>query len=239
MDSYAPQIAKMIKKFRKLPGVGNKTAQNFAYALASGSEKDASEFAEAVLALHRELRRCPECQNLTDRDVCPICASPVRDRSTVLVVEHPQDIVSFECSGAYSGLYHVLYGAVDQKNGIGLKDITAEELVLRAKNHPEIKEIIFALNQTYEGETTADMLMGLFAGSGIKVSKIGRGIPSGAEIGRTDAGTLGYALCSRTDDGGRPVLPPETREETQPALPSSGVKNGSRAGSRAIDNLFT
>lgn len=198
MDSYSPQIAKLIQKFRKLPGVGNKTAQRYAFAIAKMSEEEAKDFANAILEVKTKNHRCSLCQNLTDEDTCPICASNKRDKSKIMVVEQPQDIVSFECSGAYNGLYHVLYGALDPKNKVSVDDLTIRELLDRARAD-ELKEVIIATNPTYEGELTANTISKLFMGTGISTTRIAYGISVGGEVENTDGGTLSYALKGRTN----------------------------------------
>lgn len=198
MDSYSPQIAKLIQKFRKLPGVGNKTAQKYAFAIAKMSDEDAIDFANAIMEVKTKNHRCSQCQNLTDQKVCPICSSNKRDKSKIMVVEQPQDIVSFECSGAYNGLYHVLYGALDPKNKISIEDLTIRELLDRARAD-ELKEVIIATNPTYEGELTANTIAKLFVGTGILTTRIAYGISVGGEVENTDGGTLSYALNGRTN----------------------------------------
>ena len=137
-----------------------------------------------------------KCQNLTDQEICPICSSPHRDKSKVMVVEQPQDIVSFECSGAYNCLYHVLYGALDPRSKISIEELTIRELLENAKDDT-IKEIIIATNPTYEGELTANTISKLFLGTGIFTTRIAYGISVGGEVENTDGGTLSYALNGR------------------------------------------
>lgn len=197
MDSYSPQIARLIKQFRSLPGVGNKSAQKYAFAIAKMSNEEAKKFANSIIDLKENNKRCSCCQNLTDQDICPICSSTHRDKTKILVVEQPQDIVSFECSGAYNGLYHILYGALDPKNKISINELTISELLERAKDDA-LEEVILATNPTYEGEITANTISQLFNGTGIKVSRIGYGMSIGCEVENTDGGTLSYALNSRT-----------------------------------------
>lgn len=196
MDAYSPQIAKMIKKFRSLPSVGSKSAQKYAFAIAKMSDEEAKEFAQAILDIKEKNKRCKKCQNLTDQETCPICSSPHRDKSKVMVVEQPQDIVSFECSGAYNGLYHVLYGALDPRSKISIEELTIRELLENAKDDT-IKEIIIATNPTYEGELTANTISKLFLGTGISTTRIAYGISVGGEVENTDGGTLSYALNGR------------------------------------------
>ena len=161
------------------------------------SDDEAKEFAQAILDVKEKNHRCPICQNLTDAVTCPICSSSHRDKSKILVIEQPQDIVSFECSGTYNGLYHVLYGALDPVNKISVENLTIKELLERAKGD-EVKEIIIATNPTYEGELTANKLSELFSGTGISTTRIAYGMPIGSEVGNVDGGTLGYAINGRT-----------------------------------------
>lgn len=197
MDTYSPQIAKMIEKFRTLPSVGNKSAQRYAFAIASMSDAEARAFAQSIIDIKEKNHRCPICQNLTDLDVCPICSSPHRDKSKIMVVEQPQDIVSCERSKSYDGLYHILYGALNPNKRISIDEITIKELIERAKDDT-VKEIIVATNATYDGELTANTIAKLFAGTGILISRIACGITMGAEVNNVDAVTLTRSLENRT-----------------------------------------
>lgn len=197
MDTYSPQVAKMIDKFRALPGLGNKKARTLAFAIATMPDEDARSFANAIIELRDKNHRCPMCQNLTDKDICNICAAPNRDKSKILVVEQPQDIVSFEQSKSYDGLYHILYGALNPNKRISINDITIKELIERAKEDV-VKEIIVATSATFDGEKTAETISKLFVGTGISITRIGYGVTVGAEINNVDMDTLTRSLNNRT-----------------------------------------
>ena len=197
MDTYSPQIAKMIKCFKKLPNVGAKSAEKMAFSIVNMSEKDVEDFAASLIAIKRELHHCPICQNWTNEDKCPVCASSFRNQKVIMVVESPRDVVSFERSGAFNGVYHILHGLINPKDRIGMEDIKLRELFERLKG--EVDEVILALSPTYEGEVTSNKIKQLLNGSGIKITELAQGVPIGSGIDSVDIGTLERALNGRTN----------------------------------------
>jgi recombination protein RecR len=195
-------IEALIEEFAKLPGVGRKTAQRLAMHVLHEPKAEAEKLAEALLDVKEKVIRCSVCQNVTDReaDPCAVCMSKVRDRSVICVVESPVDMLAFEKTGFYKGLYHVLHGVISPLDGIGPDDIKVRELLARfsADEPLEVKEVVLALNPTIEGETTALYLSKLLKPLGIHVTKIARGIPVGAELEFVDEATLSRAMEGRS-----------------------------------------
>jgi recombination protein RecR len=192
----------LVDEFAKLPGVGRKTAQRLAMYILREPRVEAEKLAKALVDAKDNVIRCSVCQNITDigADPCALCTSKVRDRSVICVVESPVDMLAFEKTGHYKGLYHVLHGVISPLDGIGPDDIKVRELLLRltAQQSPEVREIVLALNPTIEGETTALYLSKLLKPLGIHVTKIARGIPVGAELEFIDEATLSRAMEGRT-----------------------------------------
>ncbi len=192
----------LIDEFAKLPGVGRKTAQRLSMYILHEPRVEAEKLAGALLEVKDKVIRCSICQNITDIgvDPCTVCISKSRDRSVICVVESPVDMLAFEKTGYYKGLYHVLHGVISPLDGIGPDDIKVRELLTRlSEREPaEVKEIVLALNPTIEGETTALYLTKLIKPLGILVSKIARGIPVGAELEFVDEATLSRAMEGRT-----------------------------------------
>ncbi|NTV06214.1 MAG: recombination protein RecR [Chlorobiaceae bacterium] len=192
----------LIDEFAKLPGVGRKTAQRLAMYVLQEPRIEAEKLAGALLSVKDNVIRCSVCQNITDigTDPCAVCSSKARDRSVICVVESPVDMLAFEKTGHYKGLYHVLHGVISPLDGIGPDDIKVRELLLRfnVQETPEVREVVLALNPTIEGETTALYLSKLLKPLGIHVTKIARGIPVGAELEFIDEATLSRAMEGRT-----------------------------------------
>lgn len=197
MDTYSPQISKLIKNFRKLPNVGAKTAEKMAFSILDMSEKDVESFAAALIATKRELHYCPQCQNWTNEDLCPVCSSDFRNKKTIMVVESPRDVVSFERSGAYNGVYHILHGLLSPKDRITIDDIKLRELIERLKE--DVDEVILALSATYEGEITSSTIKKMLASTGIKITELAQGVPIGSGIENIDISTLEKALNGRVN----------------------------------------
>ncbi len=193
----------LIDEFAKLPGVGRKTAQRLAMYILHEPRVEAEKLAEALLEVKDKVIRCSVCQNITDigTDPCSVCTSKLRDRSIICVVESPVDMLAFEKTGYYKGLYHVLHGVISPLDGVGPDDIKVRELLARLSLHEplEVREVVLALNPTIEGETTALYLTKLLKPLGIHVTKIARGIPVGAELEFIDDATLSRAMEGRTD----------------------------------------
>ena len=184
-------------QFRRLPGVGNKSALRLAYHIIDMPEEDVRRLAETLLQAKRDVRFCRECFNLTDSDACEICADAKRDHSTICVVEQPQDAMAMERSHGYAGVYHVLHGCLSPLDGIGPEDIRVKELLLRLEK-TQVQEIILATNSNVEGEATAAYLAQLLRPYPVIVSRIARGLPMGGDLEYADEITLAKALENRT-----------------------------------------
>ena len=195
-------IEVLIDEFSKLPGVGRKTAQRLAMHILHEPRAEAEKLAGALIDVKEKGIRCSICQNVTDKacDPCRICTSRDRDRSVICVVESPVDMLAFERTGYFKGLYHVLHGVISPLDGVGPDDIKVRELLLRLQESSgtEVREVVLALNPTIEGETTALYLGKLLHPLGIKVTKLARGIPVGAELEFVDEATLSRAMEGRS-----------------------------------------
>jgi len=194
----AEPINKLIQELNKLPGIGPKSAQRLAYYLLRASEEQARLLAEAVLAVKQQIVLCSVCFNVTDSDPCAICRNEERDHTRICIVEQPQDILAIEHTRAYKGLYHVLHGAISPTEGIGTGDIRIDELVRRL-NNGSISELILATNTNLEGEQTAMYINRLISPLGIKVTRLARGLPFGAELEYADDITLTRAFEGRQE----------------------------------------
>ncbi len=195
---YIPPLAALIEHFEKLPGIGHKTAVRLSFSVLSGSDEDAKSFADAILNAKNSIHYCKVCQDLTDSDLCHICKSSKRDRSIICVVEGPKDVLAMEKTGEFQGLYHVLHGVISPMDGIGPEDIKAKELLTRL-SEDDVKEVIMATNLTVEGEATATYLARLIKPTGIKVTRIARGVPVGGDLEYVDEVTLTMALEGRKE----------------------------------------
>ena len=184
-------------QFRRLPGVGNKSALRLAYHIIDMPEEEVRRLAETLLQAKREIRFCKECFNLTDSDVCEICADTKRDHSMICVVEQPQDAMAMERSHGYTGVYHVLHGCLSPLDGIGPENLRIKELLFRLEKE-DVKEVILATNSNVEGEATASYLVQLLRYQPVMVSRIARGLPMGGDLEYADEVTLAKALENRT-----------------------------------------
>lgn len=193
MDFIEP-IEKLIASFTKLPGVGRKTAERYAYAIINMDNAAVEEFAVALTDAKEKIHYCSVCGSYTDSDICDLCKS--RDTSIICVVKDPRDVKSFEKLKEFKGVYHVLHGTINPMLGIGVNDIRVKELLARLDG---VSEVIMALNPDVEGETTAMYISRLIKPLGIKVTKLAHGIPIGADIEYTDENTLGQALADRRE----------------------------------------
>lgn len=191
-------LEKLVEQFRKMPSVGKKTAQRMAFHVLDLSDDEAKEFADAILEAHERIHRCSLCHNLTENELCPICDSPVRDHTTVCVVEDPRDVMALERTREYKGVYHVLHGVISPMNGITPDKLTIKSLVERAASG-EVKEFIMATNPTIEGDTTAMYINKLIKNFDVKVTRLAYGIPVGADIEYADDVTLMRALEGRSE----------------------------------------
>ena len=195
MDYTAAPLEKLIEEFGKFQGVGRKGATRMAYQVLSMSDKDAAALADAIRGAHTRLHRCRICQNFTDADLCPVCASAKRDTSVICVVEKPRDVQAFERTREYNGLYHVLHGLISPMDGIGADQLCVKELLARLDG--TVKEVIMATSPTAEGEATAMYLAKLIKPLGIKTTRLAYGLPVGASLEYTDETTLYRALSGR------------------------------------------
>jgi len=199
MSSFFPApLEDLIDKFAALPGIGRKTAQRLAFHVLSLPEGEAESFAAAILNAVGSVHTCPVCQNLTDGELCPICAGDRRDKSLVCVVAEPRDVLSIERSREYSGVYHVLHGVLSPVNHVGPDDLRISELVARI-GAGEIREVIMATNPDTEGDATAIYVSRLLKPFGVTVSRLAYGIPVGSNIEYADDATLLRALEGRRE----------------------------------------
>ncbi len=195
MSTAAP-IVRLIEEFNKLPGIGPKTAQRLTYFLIRASAEQAKALGEAILALKERVTFCSQCLNITEVDPCLICQDGERDRSIICVVEEPLDILAFERTGIYNGLYHVLHGVISPMNGVGPDDLRIQELLGRLKDKG-VREVVLATNPNLEGEATAMYIQRLIAPLGVKISRLARGLPVGGDLEYADEITLAHALEGR------------------------------------------
>ena len=187
-----------VREMSSLPGIGRKTALRLVLNLLRRTPEEVDAFAGAMTRLRHEVRYCRCCHNLSDSDLCPVCSSHSRDRHLICVVENVQDVMSVENTGQYNGLYHVLGGVISPIDGIGPGDLEIDSLVARIV--PEnIREVIFALPATMEGDTTNFYIYRRLSGTGVRVSQIARGVAVGNELEYTDEITLGRSIINRTE----------------------------------------
>jgi recombination protein RecR len=192
-------LDRLIKAFRRLPGVGPRQAERFALHYLRAAESEVAEFTEALLKMRASVHYCPRCFAYSEGDICEICSDDTREHTLLCVVEEPKDIEAIEKTRAYNGLYHVLHGSISPMEGRTADSVRIKELIKRVQDAPEeIKEVIVATNPDTEGETTslyiADVLRGLVG----KVTRIGYGMPLGGQIDYIDELTLSHALKGRT-----------------------------------------
>jgi recombination protein RecR len=198
MKYYAKPLGKLINELSRLPGIGGKTAQRLAFHILSMDEKEARGLADAIIDAKTNMKYCSVCGNLTDTDPCVICSDPSRSHETICVVETPKDVVAMERIKGFTGLYHVLHGAISPMEGIGPEDINLKQLIVRLQQE-DVKEIILATNPNIEGEATAMYIARLVKPSGIKVSRIAHGIPVGGDLEYADEVTLLKAVEGRRE----------------------------------------
>ena len=188
----------LTEQFRRLPGIGIKTARKLSYYIVQQPPESVEAFIKDIRDSKAHMHFCSVCFNLSSQDPCAICSDTNRDRSTICVVETPQDVQAIERSGDYHGLYHVLHGALSPLDGIGVEDLRIKELLQRLGN-TEVKEVIIATDPDVEGEATALYLARLLKTTGIRVTRIARGIPMGGDIEYADEATLAGAVANRQD----------------------------------------
>ncbi len=191
-------LTDLVAQFEKLPGIGKKTAQRLAFHILAQPPERAQKFANALITAREKIRFCSCCQALSDTDICPVCQDSQRDHSTICVVEDPKDVLAFEKTREYKGLYHVLHGAFSPLDGVGPEQLKIKELMARLSN-TDVKELIMATNLTVEGEATASYISRLAKPLGIKVTRLAYGIPVGGDLEYADEKTLTRALEGRNE----------------------------------------
>ena len=191
-------LTRLIEQFERLPGVGKKSAQRLAFYLLNLPDSKVREFAQTILQAHETIHPCSICQNLTDQEICPICADKSRDATTICVVENPQDVMALERTREYKGLYHVLHGLISPMEGRGPDQLYIKELLARLQQS-SVQEVIMATDPTVEGEATAMYLARLLKPLGVKVTRLAYGIPVGGNLEYADEVTLYRALEGRSE----------------------------------------
>ncbi|MBQ8836706.1 MAG: recombination protein RecR [Clostridia bacterium] len=195
MSEFLPPLEKLIEQFRKLPGVGRKSAIRMAFSILELSDEAASDFSAAVIEAKEQIHNCKICNNLSVDEVCPICSDSTRDHSLICVVEDAKAIMAFEKVRGFRGVYHVIGGVISPINGITPDKLSISELVSRVKLG--VKEVIIATNPTVEGETTATYIAKILASTGVTVTRLAYGIPVGGDIEYADEVTLNRAIEGR------------------------------------------
>ena len=198
MAEYIESLQKLAEQFGRLQGVGRKSAMKMAFSVLDMTDEEAGEFAAAILDAKAKIHLCPVCQNLTDREICPICADLQRDRRVVCAVSDPRVVIAMEKVREYKGLYHVLHGVISPMNGITPDKLKIKELLARLEDG-EIEEVIVATNPTVEGEATAMYISRLLKPMGVKVTRLAYGVPMGSDLEYADEITLFRAIEGRRD----------------------------------------
>lgn len=196
MQYFPASLQNLTDQFARLPGIGGKTAQRLAFHVLELPQEEAQAFADAILEAKRRVHTCPICQNLTDREICPICDDPSRDRSVICVVAEPKDVIAMERSREFNGVYHVLHGVISPLNHVSQDDLKIKELLTRV-GQGEVREVIMATNPDTEGEATAMYISRLLRPMEIKVTRLAYGVPVGSQLEYADEVTLSRALEGR------------------------------------------
>lgn len=198
MQFFPAALQNLADQFARLPGIGGKSAQRLAFHVLSMSSEAAEEFAAAILEAKKQVHTCPNCQNLTDRELCPICDDDMRDRSVICVVAEPKDVIAMERSREFRGTYHVLHGVISPLNHISQDDIKIKELLHRVGTG-NVREVIMATNPDTEGEATAMYISRLLRPMEVKVTRLAYGVPVGSQLEYADEVTLSRALEGRQE----------------------------------------
>ena len=198
MQYFPIALQELADQFARLPGIGGKTAQRLAFHVLELPEEEAKVFAEAILKAKQTVHTCPICQNLTDREVCPICDNEMRDRGIICVVAEPKDVIAMERSREFNGVYHVLHGVISPLNHVTQDDIRIKELLMRMTSG-DVREVIMATNPDTEGEATAMYISRLLRPMEIKVTRLAYGMPVGSQLEYADEVTLSRALEGRQE----------------------------------------
>ena len=191
-----PSIEQLIESFASLPGVGHKSAEKMAYSVLNMDEELIEQFADSLINVKKSVHKCPRCGSLTENDLCEICLDESRDKTSLIVVSEPKDVMSFEKIGSFKGQYHVLGGVLSALKGIGVEDLEIESLIRRIEQD-NVKEVILATNPTTEGETTALYIAKILEGKDVNVSRLAFGLPVGGHLEYADSLTLQRALEGR------------------------------------------
>lgn len=198
MQVFPAALQNLADQFARLPGIGGKTAQRLAFHVLSLPLSDAEAFADAIVEAKKQVHTCPVCQNLTDRELCPICDDDLRDRSIICVVAEPRDVIAMERSREFRGTYHVLHGVISPLNHVTQDDIKIRELLKRVSTG-EVREVIMATNPDTEGEATAMYISRLLRPMEVKVTRLAYGVPVGSQLEYADEVTLSRALEGRQE----------------------------------------
>ena len=198
MQYFPAALQNLADQFARLPGIGGKTAQRLAFYVLGLPEESAQEFADAIMDAKRNVHTCPVCQNLTDRELCPICADDMRDHGVICVVAEPKDVIAMERSREFRGVYHVLHGVISPLNHVTQDDIKVKELLMRVGSE-NVREIIMATNPDTEGEATAMYISRLLRPMEVKVTRLAYGVPVGSQLEYADEVTLSRALEGRQE----------------------------------------
>lgn len=194
---YPRSLEELIECFKMLPGIGEKNAERLSFAVLQFNDENSKLFSDAIKNVHTKIKKCEICNNYTEEEnICEVCKDETRDKSTICVVENVKDLILFEKSNAYKGMYHVLEGLISPLEGVNPEDIKINQLIQRIKKE-NIKEVILALNLSMEGETTSLYILKLLEGTGVSVTKIAAGIPVGADMEYLDSLTIQRALEGR------------------------------------------
>ncbi|HIQ77095.1 MAG TPA: recombination protein RecR [Candidatus Faecousia excrementipullorum] len=196
MQYFPAALENLTDQFARLPGIGGKTAQRLAFYVLGMPEQEALSFADAIVQAKKSVGTCPVCQNITDKEVCPICDDDSRDHSTICVVAEPKDVIAMERSHEFRGVYHVLHGVISPLNHVTQEDIRIKELLQRVGSG-EVQEVIMATNPDTEGEATAMYISRLLRPLGVKVTRLAYGVPVGSQLEYADEVTLSRALEGR------------------------------------------
>ena len=197
MDYFSGHISELISRLSRLPGIGTKTAQRLAFHIIEMPKEQVEKLAGSMIDARNNVQYCKNCYTLTDSELCPICSNPARDHKTIMGVESPRDLAAYEKTGKFTGVYHVLHGAISPILGIGPDDIKLKELIQRLQG--DVNEVIIATNSSLEGETTAMYISKLIKNTGIKCTRIASGVPVGGDLEYIDEVTLLRALEGRTE----------------------------------------
>ena len=196
MNAFGPVVTRLIDQFATLPGIGRKSAERLAHHMLRCSREDALQLADAIRAVKDTVRPCSVCFNLTEQELCEICADPRREQRSVCVFEQPRDLISIESAGVFTGVYHVLQGRISPLEGIGPEDLTLDALLARVKR-VGVTELVMATNPTLEGDGTALYISNLLEGTGVKITRLARGIASGSVLEFANKEMLADAMRGR------------------------------------------